>query len=60
MVYFIYQIKGGYIICLEKRKKIYPQYEKTLEQQRKILDAMGDDSHEIEYNKKADLKRFQN
>lgn len=44
----------------EKRKKIYPQYEKTLEQQRKILDAMGDDSHEIEYNKKADLKRFQN
>ena len=44
----------------EKRRKIFPQYEKTLEQQRKILDAMGDDSHEIEYNKKEDLKRLHN
>lgn len=44
----------------EKRRKIFPQYEKTLEQQKKILDAMGDDSHEIEHNKKADLKRWHN
>lgn len=44
----------------EKRRKIFPQYEMILEQQRKILDAMGDDSHEIEYNKKEDLKRWHN
>ena len=44
----------------EKRKKVYPHYEKTLEKQRKILEAMGDDSHEIEYNRKADLKRLHN
>lgn len=42
----------------EKRRKVFPQYEKTLEQQRKILDAMGDDSHEREANEKADLKRW--
>lgn len=44
----------------DKRRKAYPQYEKVLEQQRKILDAMGDDSQEIENNRMADLKRFQN
>lgn len=44
----------------EKRRRVFPQYEKILEQQRKILDAMGDDSHEIEYNKKEDLKRWHN
>ena len=44
----------------ETRKRTYPEYEKVLEQQRKILDAMGDDSQEIENNRKADLKKIHN
>lgn len=43
-----------------ERRKIFPHYEATLEKQRKILDAMGDDSQEIENNRKADLKRLHN
>ena len=44
----------------DKRRKTFPQYEVTLEQQRKILDAMGDDSQEIEKNRKEDLTRYHN
>lgn len=42
----------------EKRKKTYPQYEATLEQQRKILDAMGDDRQERENNEKKDKEKL--
>lgn len=55
----IFSNLGSYTkIIEEKRRKVFPQYEKTLEQQQKILDAMGDDSHEREANEKADLKRW--
>ena len=43
----------------EKRRKIFPQYEKTLEQQRKILDAMGDDSQEKAANNRIYQERKQ-
>lgn len=42
----------------EKRKKTYPQYEATIEQQRKILDAMGDDRQERENNEKKDKEKL--
>ena len=45
-------------ITEEKRKKTYPQYEATLEQQRKILDAMGDDRQERENNEKKDKEKL--
>ena len=44
----------------EKRRKAFPEYEKTLEQQRKILEAMGDDSQERCDNAKKDKDRFDN
>lgn len=56
----LYRHDQYYKMTEEKRRKVFPQYEKNLEQQRKILDAMGDDSHEIENNKKKDLKRWHN
>ena len=43
----------------EKRRK-YPEYEKTIEQQRQILDAMGDDRQERENNKKKDKEILDN
>lgn len=44
----------------EKKRKRYPQYEKTLEQQRKILEAMGDDSQERWDNAKKDKEKLDN
>lgn len=44
----------------EKKRKKYPQYEKTLEQQRKILVAMGDDSQERRDNAKKDKEKLDN
>ena len=44
----------------EKKRKKYPQYEKTLEQQRKILEAMGDDSQERWDNAKKDKEKLDN
>ena len=41
----------------EKRRR-YPEYEKTLEQQRQILDAMGDDSLERRDNEKKDKEEL--
>lgn len=43
----------------EKRRK-YPEYEKTMEQQRQILDAMGDDRQERENNAKKDKEKRDN
>ena len=57
---FSKDIHSSFKIRDEKRRKAHPQYETVLDQQRKILDAMGDDSQEIEKNRKEDLKRFQN
>lgn len=43
----------------EKRRR-YPEYQETIERQKKILNAMGDDREEREINEKKDKERLDN
>lgn len=42
----------------KERRRIYPQYDKTIEQQKQILEAMGDDSLEILDNERKDKEKL--
>ena len=41
-----------------EKRRTYPEYERTIEQQRKILEAMGDDSQERRDNEKKDKEKL--
>lgn len=41
-----------------EKRRIYPEYERTIEQQRQILEVMGDDSQERRDNEKKDKEKL--